>query len=249
MALTNRDKAVLMGLFLSKFDKMALESFGFVSFKEAFNVFGYSVGIPPSSIKNYRDEFDPYFPNDRKGWHNRELREYCREIMDKFGNLSFDEFYRLVNSFVLDEQVDINDIKFSKHSPKHQGFVANRLITGKAAEEYFEMNYHGITPFQDYALANTTNMGCGFDFKLSHEADNFYVEVKGINEKRGNLLMTEKEHDMAEVLQERYCLFVVSDFRDAPVHQLFFNPLYCNDLRFQRQEQKVLQISYSIKIV
>lgn len=169
--------------------------------------------------------------------------------MNKFGNLSFEEFYKLVNSFVLDEQVDINDIRFSKTSAKHQSFVANRLITGKAAEEYFEMNYHGITPFQDYVLTNTTNMGCGFDFKLSHAANNFYVEVKGINERNGGLLMTAKEHDMAEVLQERYRLFIVSNFRDIPTHQLFFNPLHCNNLRFQRQEQRVVQISYSIKII
>lgn len=51
MPLTKRDKAILKGLFLSKFDKTALESFDFTSFKEAFNVFGYSVETPPSSIK------------------------------------------------------------------------------------------------------------------------------------------------------------------------------------------------------
>lgn len=56
-----RDKAVLMGIFLSKFDRKALEIFGFDGFGQAFNTLGYSIGIPPRSVKNYRDEFDPYF--------------------------------------------------------------------------------------------------------------------------------------------------------------------------------------------
>ena len=45
--LTPKDKAFLMGLFLAKFDQEALEYFGFKTFKEAFNVLGYSVMTPP----------------------------------------------------------------------------------------------------------------------------------------------------------------------------------------------------------
>ena len=58
-----RDKAILMGLFLSRFDKQALNSFGFTGFRQAYNVLGLSIGVKPNSINNYRDEFDPYFPN------------------------------------------------------------------------------------------------------------------------------------------------------------------------------------------
>ena len=77
--LDKRDKAVLMGLFLSRFDKLALESFGFTGFRQAYNVLGLSIGFTPKSIQNYRDEFDPYFPNERKGWHKRDLRDYCKK--------------------------------------------------------------------------------------------------------------------------------------------------------------------------
>ncbi len=58
---------MLAGLYLSKFDALGLKRLGFKSFAEAFNVIGYAVGAPPASIKNYRDEFDPLFPNRRKG--------------------------------------------------------------------------------------------------------------------------------------------------------------------------------------
>ena len=61
-----RDKAILIGLYLSKYDQDGLNAFGFEGFVQAYNTFGYSIGFKPASIKNYRDEFDPYFPNTIK---------------------------------------------------------------------------------------------------------------------------------------------------------------------------------------
>ena len=43
------------------------------------NVIGFALGAKPASIKNYRDEFDPVFPNKRKGWHKRPMRNYCKQ--------------------------------------------------------------------------------------------------------------------------------------------------------------------------
>lgn len=246
--LDKRDKAILMGLFLSRFDKQALESFGFSGFRQAYNVLGLSIGYIPKSIQNYRDEFDPYFPNERKGWRNRKLRDYCKEYMDATKDLSFDEFYLLIKSFVDDGIVDEKDI-VKERKKTSRGFMANRLITGKAAEEYFVMNYQTIDMFHNYELLNTTQMGCGFDFKLSLDQKRYYVEVKGINDKSGNILMTEKEYAVADDLRDLYCLFVVSNFREHPEHKLFFNPLYIPQLQFTRQEQSVIRVSYSGKMI
>lgn len=70
---SDREKGILSGLFLSKFDKEGLKNLGFSSFKEAFNIIGILLGISPNSIKNYRDEFAPKFSNSRQGWHMREM--------------------------------------------------------------------------------------------------------------------------------------------------------------------------------
>ena len=246
--LTNRDKAIMIGLFLSKYDRKALDSFGFASFKEAFNVLGYAVKTPPSSIKNYRDEFDPYFPNPRQGWHHREMRDYCHDILDKMQNMGFEMFHAIINSFVLDEHVNINDIRQIQPMDFNRNSISNRILTGKAAEEYFVLNYRKITPFCNYSLSDTTNMGCGFDYKLTLNDDNYYIEVKGINERQGNVMMTEKEHYMAEILSDKYCLFVVSNFKDSPTHQLFFNPLHCDKLLFQKQERTIIQTTFTTSI-
>ena len=60
-----------------------MKKLGFESFTEAFNVIGYAMGSQPASIKNYRDEFDPLFPNRRQGWHKRPIRDYCRKVFEK----------------------------------------------------------------------------------------------------------------------------------------------------------------------
>jgi len=96
-----RDKSILVGLYLSKFDDKALTILGFKGFNEAFNTLGYSIGSKPASIKNYRDEFDPFFPNDRKGWHKRAIGEYCKKILDDFSSLGFKTFTELIKSFVI----------------------------------------------------------------------------------------------------------------------------------------------------
>ena len=247
--LNNTDKAMLMGLFISKFDKRALNSFGFTSKQEAYNVFGYAAKASPNSIKLYKQEYDPYYPNGNRGFAKRKTKTHCLELMERFDNLSFEEFQCLINSFVLDQYVDLGDIRKDKRQSKERKFMVNRLLTGKAAEEYFVMNYQNITPFQNHILTDTTNMGCGFDYKLSLDGSNFYVEVKGINERRGSILMTELEYDRAENLLEHYCLFVVSNFKKSPIHQIFFNPLYDERLLFTKRERPVTQISYTSNII
>ncbi len=93
------DKAILAGLYLSMFDDLALKRLGFDTFAEAFNVLGYAVDSPGSSIKNYRDEFDPLFSNPRKGWHKRPRRENCLRLFEDYKSLDFDLFTDLIRSF------------------------------------------------------------------------------------------------------------------------------------------------------
>lgn len=245
-AFTIRDKSILIGLYLSKFDEGALSALGFEGFKEAFNTLGYSIGSKPNSIKNYRDEFDPYFPNERKGWHKRPIREYCKIFLDDFSSLNFSDFTELIKSFVIkDYEIE----KFIEKIDKldYAQSVAKRLITGKAAEEYFKVNYNSINDFRGFELSDTTNHACGFDFKLSLEKDFYCVEVKGINTITGSIAMTEKEFIVANNLKKEYCLFVVSNFIEKPIHQYFFDPLN-SGLKFKKVERQVTQINYSTSI-
>lgn len=117
-----------------------MKALGFEGMKQAFNVLGYSIGSKPASIKNYRDEFDPYFPNSRKGWHKRDIREYCKKFLDDFAAVRFEEFTDLIKSFVI-RNYEVEKFIDKIDKKDYSESIAKRLITGTAAEEYFKMNY------------------------------------------------------------------------------------------------------------
>ena len=244
---SSRDKAIIIGLYLSKFDSHGLDELGFNGFFNAYNVIGYTLGVEPLSIRGYRDEFDPYFPNKRKGWHKRPLRQYLSEMMASFSNLHFTEFTDLVKSFILPnyniEKVLPNASKAADVSES----VAKRLATGVAAEEYFKANYTVIPEFSGYDLQDTRMMACGFDFRLTSLSAFYYVEVKGINLKNGSIALTEKEYFVASEFREKYCIFVVRNFIEKPIHEIFFNPL-ASSLELIRKERHIVQVSYSASI-
>lgn len=241
-----RDKAILIGLYLSKFDQEGLYALGFEGFIQAYNTLGYSIGFKPASLKNYRDEFDPYFPNTRKGRHKRVIREYCKRFLDDFSSLNLKMFTDLIESFVL-KNYEIEKFLEKIEKKDKSESVAKRLITGRAAEEYFKLNYLIENEFRDYILTDTTIMACGFDFKLSLNTDFYCIEVKGLNTTTGSIAMTEKEFFVANELKNKYCLFVVTNFIEKPKHQLFFDPLN-SGLNFKKTERVVTQINYSTSI-
>ena len=213
--LSQRERLILAGLFLSKFDTQGLEKLGFVTFREAYNAIAYAVGGRPASVKNYRDEFDPYFENPRSGWRNREIRHYCKHILDEFGDLDLETLSALVTSAIgaacaPADQTETGDVSS----------FATRLITGRAAERYFQTHYSMIPDFAECELFDTTCLGCGFDFRLCPaNSDQFLaVEVKGIRGNSGGLMMTNKEFEMAKQLRTRFYLFVAKAFDEIPLH-------------------------------
>ncbi|MDY3113812.1 MAG: DUF3883 domain-containing protein [Helicobacter sp.] len=235
----NRDKLIICGLFLSKFDDLAYKTLGFSSFMEAFNVLGFALQGKPSNIKNYRDEFDPYFNNVRKGWHKRELRAYTKAILERYKNVEFEVFKNLILSFLIEnyeEKLQVNEFLESK---MESSFI-KRVATGKAAENYFLQNYK--THFNSYKLLDTREFGCGFDFKLNLQNKQICVEVKGLNKNNGQFLFIQKEFEVADRLRENYCLFVVKNLKEKPQEMLFFDPIKSFELK--RLESKIMQISY-----
>ncbi|HMP77690.1 MAG TPA: DUF3883 domain-containing protein [Kiritimatiellia bacterium] len=243
---SNRDKLILAGLFLSKFDDEGLKTLGFAGFTEAFNAISIGLSSSPASLKNYRDEFDPYFPNPRKGWHKRSLRPYCRAIMEQFRGLDLDNFAELLKSQIYRlGELESFEEKLSSDVP---GAFARRLITGQAAEKYFEAVYTTASPFHSCRLENTTGLGCGFDFRLQPDSAPYYaVEVKGLASASGAIQMTDKEYKVAAWLKDRFFLFVVRNFAEKPFHTLFRDPIH-SDLTLERRERVTVQVSWTASI-
>ncbi len=171
-----RERLILAGLYLSKFDLLGLKQLGFGSFQEAFNVIGYAMGSRPATIKNYRDEFDPLYPNRRKGWHRRPIRDYCRKLFKKYDGLDLESFTGLVKSFVGYDENVWSEVR-ADEDPAESGAFAKRLVTGLAAEQYFESVHLALPEFKGYVAENTTRLGCGYDFRLRTEANPNFLAV------------------------------------------------------------------------
>ncbi len=247
--ITTREKLILTGLYLSKYGPRGLKKLGFQTFSEAYNVVGYALRSRPSSIKNYRDEFDPIFPNRRKGWHKREIREYCKKVLDAYVDLDFESYSGLVKSFSGYNEDAWSEIEIDDKREKQDSGFAKRLITGIAAERYFESVHSMVPEFKDCSIENRTQLGCGYDFKLSRTGDEdfFAVEVKGMREQNGSVLLTPKEFEVAKKLQERFFLFVVKNFQKSPYHEIFPNPL-AGSLQFTRTERVLVQVSWLTRV-
>lgn len=245
--MTAREKAILCGLYLSKFDNEGLQALGFQSFKEAFNVMGFALGTKPASIKNYRDELDPLFPNPRQGWHQRPLREHCRRVFERYKDLDLPSLSKLVCS-ITDETAVIDDAEDADAQAESESF-AKRLITGKSAERFFVENYRKEPVFSSANIVDMTQAGCGFDFKLqSPEFDDFLaVEVKGMRSQKGVIALTSKEYRVAGKMGCSFFLYVVKNFDETPFSENIRNPLGAG-LHFDRVERRVIQISWSAKV-
>jgi len=242
---STREKLMLAGLFLAKFDTEGLVRLGFSNFKEAFNVIGYALGGKPASVKNYRDEFDPIFPNPRKGWYKRPLREHCHRIEQEFASLDIESFGSLVGSLFTYDQNRASDIEPPDEQRPEESAFAKRLVTGLAAEHYFEAVFSTVPQFCGHTLQNTTRFRLRLRFPCNRvDSDEFLaVEVKGIQAKSGSIAFTPKEYLTAGKLADRYFLFVVKNFRESPSHAIYQNPLGAG-LRFTKNEQVVINTTW-----
>jgi hypothetical protein len=237
-----RKKLMLVGLYLSKFDTAALDSLGFDSFTEAFNAIGYALKSKPASIKNCRDEFDPPFPNPRLGWHKRAIRADRLQMFGHYRDLDFGSFTTLIKSFV--------GLTPAEESDPTQSTFAKRLITGLAAERYFESIHAKLSEFHGHTIENTILLGCGYDFRLTSPAAPrgfLAVEVKGLSEPSGTVSLTTREYETAATLKNRFFLFVATNFRQKPSHEIFRDPTAGN-LQFHRTERSIVQVSWLVNV-
>lgn len=248
-------KEMLAGLFLSKFDVKGLRELGFSTWNEAYNALALAVHGRPLSVKAYRDEFDPFFENPRKGWRKRNAHQSRLEMMDEYCELPLETFAELVRTqFAIggqDLDVEVGravvaaGVKQIEESP-----FAKRMVTGLAAENFFADHYRECKTFKDCSIERTTTLGCGFDFKMTPPHGDFLgVEVKGMVKTTGNIMLTEKEFKMAEYLNKRFYLYVVTGFSSKEPRSIVVeNPLSAG-ISFEEKTIESAQKVWVAKIV
>jgi hypothetical protein len=217
-------EAIIVAYAMSRLNLDFLKRFSYRSWREAFQDTGSRLRVPPASMKNLRDEFDPLHPNARKGWHKRALRPNRQRVLGEFCDASDEALTELVSRVVRgDKEVEDLVVKPLAATPDRVGNVAERLRTGRLAEEYFLQNSERICGFSSSQLVDYRIEARGFDFGVRHE-DNLAIEVKGIKLMRGQILFTDFEWQQANRRKTDYWLVVVGSVVREPRAVLIKDP-------------------------
>ncbi|MCW5775725.1 MAG: DUF3883 domain-containing protein [Phycisphaeraceae bacterium] len=216
-------EAVIVAYAMSRLDQTFLDTFGFTSWKQAFARVGEELRVTPASIKNLRDEFDPLHGH-RKGWHMRPLRPNRQRVLGEFAEVSDAALTEIVRRI---RERDGN-IRSEIAAPlanvtKRVENVAERLLTGRLAEEFFMRHSAEICGIAPTSLVDSRSLAQGFDFAV-RKLDSTAIEVKGLKSSRGEILFTDLEWRQAATRRADYWLVVVGRLDTRPKAQLFKDP-------------------------
>ncbi len=219
--------ALIVALFLSKFDVVGYQALGYASWTEALEKIGAQISVKPNTIKQMREQFDPLYPNPRVGWYQRPMLRSRIETMQQFGELSLASYTKLVQTILQGAQkpAQLEPILERMKTPLPQAtatedekkeieteYVNSRGKTGRLAEKYFMELFHAnALPFAG-DLIDRRDDGCGYDFLIEGEISRA-VEVKGLAPVKGNLLFTNREWETAQKM-ENYSVFVAFNLAD-----------------------------------
>ncbi len=227
--------AMIVAFFLSKFGEQGLARLGFKTYRQAFEGVGRSLNVNPNSVKNWRDEFDPYYDNGRKGWYQRGIRPSRQKVMETFDDLSEEALTAVVLDIIKpgvrskvesELQAVLKEIKTTDDKKRVKSTVeyVSRGPTGRMAEEFFVSRFReGLTPFSG-VLKDRRDDGAGFDFEIISPGARKLVEVKGSAKDLVGIAFTDKEWKVANAAQNDYYLGVVIQLVSSPKIGFVQNP-------------------------
>ena len=63
----------------------------------------------------------------------------------------------------------------------------------------------------------------------------------------GNIVLTEKEHEVSNDLESYYFIYIVKNFNESPFAVTIRNPIN-SELEFKRHERKIIQVSWNATV-
>lgn len=224
--------SLIVAYAMSRLDRRFLDAFAYGSWAMAFRSVGSALDVKPTSVKNLRQEFDPYFDNARRGWQYRPMRPARKQVMDLFGELGDQQLIEFVRGLIARDESVAAQVVEPLQQVRTQVFnVAQRLLTGRLAEEYFVQKSELICGIDPAELVDRRSHACGFDFSVSSRPA-LMIEVKGITGKAGEIACTDLEYRTAREHGEHYWLIVVGNLPARPVGKLHLDP--CRSLTFRQ---------------
>jgi len=248
----NNKQALIVAYYLSRYDKEAYTYLGYASFSEAVKTIGKILDVKPNTVKNMRDEFDPYHDNRRIGWQ-RELRGSRMKVLKAFQETDQGTLAEIVSGILFDKNfketdacVDINNIFSDKDNNAVDKLPIFNLRgpTGKKAEMLF-MEYFKKTQLPvEGSLIDKRDYGCGYDFEINKGENCYFIEVKGLVAGDGGVLFTNKEWQTALKHGNNYYLVLIRNVSSLPDIKIIRNP--ASVLKAKKNIYTTMQVNWSV---
>lgn len=244
--------ALIVAYYLSRLDRKGYSALGYKNFNEAAKRIGTILDVKLNTIKNMRDEFDPYHQNNRIGW-KRELRGSRKKILKSFQETDDETLLEVVKEILYNKKFkkteqykDIHALFGDRKQSSRQepSIFILRGPTGKAAESFFVKYFRNTAKPVSGKLIDSRDFGCGYDFEIRNGKDSCFVEVKGLSSDGGGILFTNKEWQTAQKYKDRYYLAIVKNLSAAPDITLIQNP--SSKLNATKNIYTTLQVSWSV---
>jgi hypothetical protein len=216
--------ALIVGYAMSRLDDAYLAARGYKSWKAAFADAGKLLNVAPASIKNLRDEFDPVHGNARRGWVDRPMRPNRQRVMGDLCEVSDAALLEMIDRILSHDPDAVREVVSPLSKPAERMYnVAERLLTGRRAEEFFLTNAKAIVDIAPSLLLDHRTLARGYDFGVL-KRDRIAIEIKGMKQKRGGIAFTDREWSEAIARRGDYWLVVVGNLETTPIARLIPNP-------------------------
>lgn len=217
-------ETIVVGYAMSRLDNRYLKATGVKSWRAAFDKASAALGVPPASMKNLRDEFDPIHTNARAGWKDRALRPNRQRVADEFHDVSDDALIEFVARLLARDTEATNEaVDALLPVTRVPANVAERLLTGRRAEEFFMAHCKQLVGIACDALRDCRLHAGGYDFAAPPRDDRVF-EVKGLQAAKGDVAFTDREWTEAGNRGKHYHLVLVGNLATQPSARVIADP-------------------------
>lgn len=241
-------KAIVLGYAMSRLDTSYLARLGHGSWRRAFQEAAEALELPPATFKNLRDEFDPVHPNPRQGWHRRMLRQNRQRVLDELREVSDDGLSELVARILRrDDEPVLEAIDSLSVVTRVAHNVAERLLTGRRAEDYFLENSDQLVGVCRGELLDLRDAARGYDFGVRSRPE-WAIEIKGMRLLSGSIQFTDREWAEAGSRRTDYWVVIIGGLGTEPKGEVLRDPHASIDARcrFQKTVCAVWQARVSV---
>ncbi|MCG9896328.1 MAG: DUF3883 domain-containing protein [Fimbriimonadaceae bacterium] len=203
---------------LSRFDEHLLGLIGLESRSAAFGRVAQAFGSKATTVKGWRDEFDPLTPSRRVGWHGREPKPRIKALAELWNTWP--------DGLILDRVLEVlAQPEAPPTGPENADALGprRRLATGLAAEEFFQENSLRIVGISPPSLIDCRSDLLGYDFR--HLDGRELFEIKAVSGLAGHLLFTDRELRTAAAMGADYKVIVIGNLEDEPAWRLIADPV------------------------